>query len=166
MNLRKQIQKEISRILSENDNLPWGAEFISDAPYNQSDAAIRKGQEPRETKYMPVWYGYNSGVAILKDSSGKLYAFDYETVDDEDFEPYANREVIGYDEDQYPEYSDVELDGNVLAAYANDNLDKLSTGAGLSDYQDGVDIVLIDQDGPASYPERPKILVTKSWFDC
>lgn len=146
MNLRKQIQKEISRILSENDNLPWGAEFISDAPYNQSDAAIRKGQEPRETKYMPVWYGYNSGVAILKDSSGKLYAFDYETVDDEDFEPYANREVIGYDEDQYPEYSDVELDGNVLAAYANDNLDKLSTGAGLSDYQDGVDIVLIDQE--------------------
>jgi hypothetical protein len=146
MNLRKQIQKEISRILSENDNLPWGAEFISDAPYNQSDAVIRKGQEPRETKYMPVWYGYNSGVAILKDSSGKLYAFDYETVDDEDFEPYANREVVGYDEDQYPEYSDVELDGDVLAAYANDNLDKLSTGTGLSDYQNDVDIVLIDQE--------------------
>lgn len=145
MNLRKQIQKEISRMLSENDNLPWGAEFISDAPYNQSDAVIRKGQEPRGNKYMPVWYGYNEGVAILKDSDGKLYTFGYEMVDKEDFEPYADREIVDYDEDGYPEYSDVELDGSILAAYANDNLDKLSTGVGLADYEDGLDIVLIDQ---------------------
>jgi hypothetical protein len=32
--------------------------------------------------------------------------------------------------------------------------------------QSGFAVTRIDQDGPASYPLRPKILVTKSWLDC
>ena len=27
-------------------------------------------------------------------------------------------------------------------------------------------IVVIDQDGPASYPDKPNTLVTYNWFDC
>jgi hypothetical protein len=146
MNLRKHIQKEISRILSESDYLPLGAEYIEDAPYNQEDPSIRQGKNPTESKYSPVWHGYNAGFCILKDSKGKLYSFSYDGIDKDDFEPYAKREVVGYDEDGWPEYAELELDGDTLAAYVNDNLDTLTTGVGRKDELDGTDIVLIDKE--------------------
>ena len=150
MNLRKHIQKEISRILSENDNLPWGAEYMKDAPYNQEDGSIRKGETPKENKYQVVWYESNSGLAILKDVSGKLYVFSTDSVDDVDYEPYADREEIylGKDEDGMPdtELSDWSLDSDIIQNYVNDNLDSLQVGKGASAYDDGVSLVEIDED--------------------
>jgi hypothetical protein len=150
MNLRKHIQKEISRILSENDNLPLGAEYIKDAPYNQEDGPIRKGETPKENKYQAVWYESNSGLAILKDASGKLYVFSTDSVGDVDYEPYADREEIylGKDEDGMPdtELGDWSLDRDVIQKYVNDNLDSLQTGKGVSAYDDGISLVEIDED--------------------
>ena len=150
MNLRKHIQKEISRILSENDNLPWGAQYIQDAPYNQEDGPIRKGETPKENKYQAVWYESNSGLAILKDASGKLYVFSTDSVDDVDYEPYADREEIylGKDEDGMPdtELSDWSLDSDIIQNYVNDNLDSLQTGKGISAYDDGISLVEIDEE--------------------
>jgi hypothetical protein len=150
MNLRKHIQKEISRILSENDNLPWGAEYMKDAPYNQEDGSIRKGETPKENKYQAVWYESNSGLAILKDASGKLYVFSTDSVDDVDYEPYADREEIylGKDEDGMPdtELGDWSLDRDIIQKYVNDNLDSLQTGKGVSAYDDGISLVEIDED--------------------
>lgn len=142
------ISKVIEEIISSQfaSNLPAGAEYDKDAPYNQKEPKAKQGDRPSEEKYMPVWYGYNAGIVILKDASGKLYTFDYSLLDKEDVEQYADREVVGYDEDGWPEYSDVEFDGKVIAAYVNDNLDKLTTGVGKEDYNDDADIVLIDQD--------------------
>jgi hypothetical protein len=150
MNLRKHIQKEISKILSENDNLPWGAQYIKDAPYNQEDVPIRKGETPKENKYQAVWYESNSGLAILKDASGKLYVFSTDSVDDVDYEPYADREEIylGKDEDGMPdtELGDWSLDRDIIQKYVNDNLDSLQTGKGVSAYDDGISLVEIDED--------------------
>lgn len=150
MNLRKHIQKEISRILSENDNLPWGAQYIQDAPYNQEDGPIRKGETPKENKYQAVWYESNSGLAILKDASGKLYVFSTDSVDDVDYEPYADREEIylGKDEDGMPdtELSDWSLDSDIIQNYVNDNLDSLQNGKGISAYDDGISLVEIDEE--------------------
>lgn len=142
------ISKIIQEIMSSQyaSNLPAGAEYDKDAPYNQEEPTIKQGDKPSEEKYMPVWYGYNAGIVILKDASGKLYTFDYSLLDKEDVEQYADREVVSYDEDGWPEYSDVEFDGKVIASYVNDNLDKLTTGVGKEDYNDDADIVLIDQD--------------------
>jgi hypothetical protein len=152
MNLRKYIQKEISKILSESDYLPLGAQYIEDAPYNQQDPTIRKGKNPTENKYSSVWYGEGAGISILEDSSGKLYAFYYSGKEDRDFEPYANLEAIGGDEDGL-EYADLQLDGDTLAAYVNDNLDSLTTGSGKQGEIDGKDIVSIDQDWKESWLE-------------
>ena len=150
MNLRKHIQKEISRILSENDNLPLGAEYIQDAPYNQEDGPIRRGETPKENKYQTVWYESNSGLAILKDASGSLYAFSTDSIDYEDYEPYADREKIylGKDEDGMPdtELSDWSLDSDIIQNYVNDNLDSLQTGKGISAYDDGISLVEIDEE--------------------
>lgn len=148
MNLRKQIQKEISRILSENDNLPLGAEYMKDAPYNQENPSIRRGETPKENKYQTVWYEFNSGLAILKDASGKLYVFSTDSVDDADYEPYADREEIylGKDEDGMAdtELSDWSLDSDIIQNYVNDNLNSLQVGKGASAYDDGVSLVEID----------------------
>jgi hypothetical protein len=152
MNLRKYIQKEISKILSESDYLPLGAQYIEDAPYNQQDPTIRKGKNPTENKYSSVWYGEGAGISILEDSSGKLYAFYYSGKEDRDFEPYANLEAIGGDEDGI-EYADLQLDGDTIAAYVNDNLDSLTTGSGKQGEIDGKDIVSIDQDWKESWLE-------------
>ena len=152
MNLRKYIQKEISKILSESDYLPLGAQYIEDAPYNQQDPTIRKGKNPTENKYSSVWYGEGAGISILEDSSGKLYAFYYSGKEDRDFEPYANLEAIGGDEDGL-EYADLQLDGDTLAAYINDNLDSLTIGSGKQGEIDGKDIVSIDQDWKESWLE-------------
>ena len=150
MNLRKHIQKEISRILSENDNLPLGAEYIQDAPYNQEDGPIRRGETPKENKYQTVWYESNSGLAILKDASGSLYAFSTDSIDYEDYEPYADREKIylGKDEDGMPDtdLSDWSLDSDIIQNYVNDNLDSLQTGKGISAYDDGISLVEIDEE--------------------
>jgi len=110
------ISKIIQEIMSSQyaSNLPAGAEYDKDAPYNQEDSEVKQGYRPSEEKYMPVWYGYNAGIVILKDASGKLYTFDYSVLDNEDIEQYADREVVDYDEDGWPEYSDVEFDGMCL----------------------------------------------------
>lgn len=144
MDLRKYIKNHINNLLSENDNLPWGAEYMSDAPFNQTDAKVRKGETPKSSEYSVVWYGYGSGIAMLRDRSGKLYVFTYESVDNEDFEPYADREVIGYDEDGWPEYADFELSAEAIERYVNDNLDNITVASGKSAYEDGEDLVEID----------------------
>jgi hypothetical protein len=146
------ISKVIEEILSSQfaSNLPLGAEYDKDAPYNQTDAIIRKGEIPNVSDYSVVWYGHNAGISILKDKSGKLYTFNYEIVNNEDFEPYADREEIytGKDEDGFPEfdYGDWELDGEVIERYINDNTEKYSVAYGKSAYDEGEDLVEIDGD--------------------
>lgn len=146
------ISKVIEEIISSQfaSNLPAGAEYDMDAPYNQKDADMRKGETPSTSEYSVVWYGYNAGIAILKDKSGKLYLFNYELVDEDDFEPYADREkiYIGKDEDGFPDfdYGDWELSGEIIERYINDNIEKFTVTYGKEAYDDGEELIEIDGD--------------------
>ena len=150
MHTDKKIRQIVKRIISENSNLPMGAENLPNAPWNEIDPIIRKGEKSRGSEYSTVWYGDGSGIAILKDSKNNLYTFYTDSVDNEDYEVYADREeeYLGRDEDGLAdvELSDWSLDGDIIQSYINDNISTLSKGVGMDSYEDGTDLVLVDQE--------------------
>jgi len=140
MDIKKIIQEEIRRVLSE-DNYPMGARYDSSAPWNQEDPSVRGGEKADKINFEVEWYSHNAGFAIIKDKKGRLYAFNTEMVDDSDYEPYADREEIdmGQDEDGFAdiEYGDWDLDGEVIENYINDNMGEIKVGKGLDAWESG-----------------------------
>ena len=72
-------------------------------------------------------------------------------MDESELEPYATREILGVekDEDGQPEYDlgDWEIDSEVIENYINDNLEHLTIGKGLEDYENTQsDLVELDDD--------------------
>lgn len=122
------------------DNYPAGAKDDPSAPYNQDDN-VRKGEKADEINFEVVWYADNAGFAIVKDKKGRLYAFNTEMVDKDDYEPYADREeeFEGFDEDGMPDvsYGDWDLDANVIENYINDNMGEIKVGKGLEAFESG-----------------------------
>ena len=122
------------------ENYPMGAEHDSNAPWNQADNT-RKGETADEISFKVIWYSHNAGFVIVKDKKGRLYVFNTEMVDNDDYEPYADREeeVLGQDEDGMAEVElgDWELDGEVIENYINDNLGEVKVGKGLDDFESG-----------------------------
>ena len=70
-----------------------------------------------------------------------MYAFNTEMVDNDDYEPYADREVeyMGKDEDGFAdiEYGDWDLDSEVIENYINDNMSEIKVGKGLDAWESG-----------------------------
>ena len=122
----------------KEDNYPAGAKNDPNAPYNQVDST-KPGEKADVIRYDVTWY--DRGIALLKDASGNLYAFNTDSIEMDDYQPYADREETfeGFDEDGDPmlEYGDWELDGEVVENYINDNLDSITIGKGLDDYEGG-----------------------------
>jgi hypothetical protein len=148
MNIRKIINEELTKIFIEN--YPMGAEYLSDAPWNQKDDEYRKGEKAKQIKYQVVWHSPSAGISIVKDDSGRLYVFttDYFDLED-DYKEYADvpMEYVGKDEDGFPDYNEGEweLDNYVVENFINSNLDKLSVGSGLDAYNSGdYQLILID----------------------
>lgn len=132
--------------LEEDGDYPAGTEYDPSAPWNQKDPDYREGEKV-EGDYETV--SHNGEVAILKDKKGNLFAFHYYDMDNSEFEPYADieREYIGKDEDGLPDYDytdEFDIDGDVITSYVNDNIDSMSVGQGLDDFESGVDLALID----------------------
>jgi len=130
------------------DNLPAGAQFDTNAPYNKSDNT-RPGSKSDVIKYSAVWY--DTGIALLKDVSGNLYVFDTDSVEMDEYEPYADREETfeGFDEEGDPilEYGDWEMNGEVVENYVNDNLEYITIGKGISAYESGeYNMAMIDDE--------------------
>jgi hypothetical protein len=140
MDIKKIIQEEIKRALKE-DNYPAGAQNDSSAPWNQEDADVRGGEKADEISFEVIWYGDNAGFAIIKDKKGRLYAFNTEMVDNDDYEVYADREVVDSEEDEdgfaYNEYGEWDLDDEVIENYINDNMGEIKVGKGLDDWGSG-----------------------------
>lgn len=128
----------MKNINENNSNLPMGAEYMSDAPWRDGENQ-KMGKEAKEYK-MDVIFSDNNEIAVLQDkSSGKKYIFNIYLLDKDELEPYATRSILGvdFDEDGMPdeELGEWELNEEVLENYINDNLDSLTIGKGLEDYE-------------------------------
>lgn len=140
----------MKKIKENNSNLPMGAEYMSDASWRDGENQ-KVGKEAKEYK-MDVIFSDNSEMAVLQDkSSGKKYIFNIYLLDKDELEPYATRSILGvdFDEDGIPdeELGDWDINSEVIENYINDNLEHLTTGKGLEDYENTqADLVELDDD--------------------
>jgi len=139
MNLRKYINEEISKILSENSNLPAGSEFDSNADFNKKEPVYTQASLNVDNSSYECVY-YDGELAVLKDKNGDFYSIYYYYLTDElnDISKqlgFAEEDVTfwGY-EDGMPDTSSkfyYNWEGNpdqepkVLVAYAEENPEKL-----------------------------------------
>lgn len=112
-------KKAIGEILQNESGYPAGAQHDSRAPYNEPLQQNRTSS-PKAFEAIAM----NNEVVILKSANNKLFVFYYYDLD------LNNR--------------DVSLES--LTDYVNDNLNSLSSGSGLSDFEGNVNIVEIDKD--------------------
>ena len=125
------------------------AEEENDISVNQQPQDITTPTKPANNKLIPI--AFNKEIILLKSPESDIYVFYYDSVNKDDFMEYASvpRKYIGKDEDGDPQYSydfeDVEIDSDVVSHYVNDNLDKLSKGDGIDAYEQGVDLVKLDE---------------------
>jgi len=140
-----QINEKVRKTQDYLNEADW-FDYSSDNPANQSDDNIRKGYEPKESPFKIL---ANTGESAIFEKDGKLYYFYYDNIDKNDFEQYADREIIdvepdgegGYDE----ELSDWGMDENTISNYLNDNYSELEIGKGLNDFEGGKEFVEIDE---------------------
>lgn len=129
----------------EEDNYPMGANEDPSAPWNQKEP--NPGITPQNRPLDLLWWHQENAIF---EKDGKYYVFNVETVDKNEFANYASRDEtpIGRDEDGMMdvEYGDWEMDSNIIDSYVNDNYANLSLGKGYSDYENGKQLVEIDQE--------------------
>jgi len=146
--ISKNTETSKKQIETEASNLPAGAESDPRAPYNQKDD-FTKPKTPIESPMKVL--AYNSEMAILKSKDGNLYLFYFSDMDKSNFAEYASltRRYVGRDENGDPEYEyndDFEIDSDVISNYVNDNANRLNTGVGKDDLENGSELVVIDDE--------------------
>jgi len=147
-NIRKIIRKQLFKLL---ENYPAGTVNDPNAPWNQSDSKHIDAITPSTDTFEPLYF--NNEITILKDKKDNSKWFFYNFgVDKNDFFPYSGAEdkskFIGNDEDGQPAFDEEynwELNGKIVADYVNDKFNDLSKGEGLEAYQNGVDLIKIDE---------------------
>lgn len=146
--VRDIISEEIKKAFNilEYGNIPMGAQYDSKGPWAEKDSIIKKGFKPSIRDFETVFL--NNEIAILK-KDNKYYAFYYSDFDDDDLGEYADRETEfhGFDEDGEPItdfVGDIEIDGDVIENFVNDNYDSFVYGKGLSDWENGAQMVELD----------------------
>ena len=145
MDIRQIIKEEIRRAF--NENYPAGAQHDPNAPWNQDDSNIRRGDVARDIKYKLMWTD-EVEFAFFKDEAGNTYVTYIDSIDRDDLEPYADREETfdGYDEDGFPmvSHGDWEITQDVIDNYIND---EARVGKGLDAYESGeYNLVMLDDE--------------------
>jgi len=132
--IRKKIKESFKKLIQEN-NYPAGAEFRSDAPWNQKDDEY---SEPEGLNSPFVGIYTNPEMSILRDTRDNTLWYYYDG--------HINRN------DLYQLYASVnqrtnefDIDSDVVARYVNTNLDKLTKGIGIEGQEEGFDLVKIDR---------------------
>lgn len=145
------VKEAIAQTLSEmikpiEEDYPAGAAYDSSAPYNRPDPEIRRGERASK-KFVDLKYS-NPEIAIFRDeNSGEMYVFYYGDIDQEVFEPYAERQGFIDADGDVEYYDDFDVDDDTLENYVNDNFPNLTKGVGPEDFESGnTDLVLIDED--------------------
>jgi hypothetical protein len=120
--------------VEDGSNYAPGTEFSPTSPWNQSSPEYSEPLEPKKIEYEVI--ASNQEIAILKEiESGEYYLYDFAYLDKDELKDYAEVEK-GAD--------DFDIDDDVIKRYINFNLPKLSKGVGVNDWENGVDIVKID----------------------
>lgn len=145
--IRKIIREHLEKVV--NENYPAGADTDPNAPWNKKDPTYSNPKTPEVSVFKTIAV-YPRELAILADAEGNKYAFYFGHLSNSDFEPYAEREILsaekGWEDGEVDyEYSDDwEVDNHVIDGYINDNLESLTKGEGVDAWEDGIDIVKID----------------------
>jgi hypothetical protein len=100
---------------------PTGADMDPRAPWRGEDPVLPFEKRSSTSKFQVV--AFNGEIAILKNQKGELFVFYY------------------YDLDR----DDLDSDDYLISNYVNDNINNLKMGVGLDDYENGVDLVKIDE---------------------
>ena len=161
LTIRKIGKDATRRTQLDEDNYPAGVANDSNATQNQKDLPSVK----KQIQQIVVLEFYLDEIALFS-KDGKLYLYNVDTADKNEYEEYSSREetYLGRDEDGIPdvEYGEWEMDDEIVNRYVNDNLPHLSTGKGLADYENGVEFVEIDKElrqdllGITKYIRDPK----------
>ena len=131
----------------DNYNYPEGADADPNAPWNEKEPDIREPKVPEKIEFKVLASNYD--IAIVQAPDESLYCFNFAFRNKEEFAEYAPviRRYVGKSEDG-PEYdydTDFDIDSEVISNYVNDNLESLSKGEGMGAWNEGVDIVKIDE---------------------
>ena len=135
---------DVSKEGIEEDNYPPGAANDQTAPYNQS-LDIKSGNKVSNDDLKLKLY--LTDLCIF-DMGGKQYIYTVESGDNDEYAEYADREetVVGHNEDGVKdvEYGPWTMNGNIVTNYVNDNIEHLSKGVGVEDFERGVELVEIN----------------------
>lgn len=127
-------------------NLPMGADFNPDAPWNQRDTTYSNRINSTNKGFNLL---VNTGESAIFEKGGELYYFYYGNMNKNDFKEYANEPIIGAEKDEegFPnyEYGEWELDDEVISNYLNSNVDDLNVGFGYESYANGAEFVKMDE---------------------
>lgn len=137
---------ETKELETEDSGYPAGAQDAPEAPYNQKDNSVKPVQASAPKLDIVA---FNNEIAIFKDDSGSLYVFYHYDINKKDLGDYAERtrSYAGRADNGEPdfEYSDdFEVDANTINHYVNDNLKSLTKGEGADAFEQGVQLVKID----------------------
>jgi hypothetical protein len=157
---------EVNRPIGEvsGSNLPAGAEFDSSALYNKVDSPAGK-QPTQKVLDLQLWVDEYAFFT----NNGKLFVYNVESADNDEYANYASRTETPMGKEDgimNVEYGEWEMDEEIIDSYVNDNIEHLSTGVGLDDWENGTDLVEVDprlaQDllGIAKYIKNPKTAET------
>jgi len=128
------------------DNLPMGADYNPDAPWNQKDNEYRDKTVNKNQQFNLL---ANTGESAIFEKDGELYYFYYDNINRDDFMDYADvpKVYTGQDEDGLPDYDygDWEMDDSTVSNYLNDKVDNLNVGFGYESYENGADFVKMDE---------------------
>lgn len=114
-------------------NYPPGAENDSRAPWLQKDDEYSTPQGAEEP-YKALFY--NKEICILRDiTNNTLWVF-YNNNSSDTYRQYASVGPDGY----------VDVTKEVIARYVNDNLGLIKRGEGIQAWEDGVELVKIDNE--------------------
>jgi hypothetical protein len=146
--IAKKRAEELARRQQEKKDLDEADWFDShpDNPSNREDN-IQQGVRPVESPYKLMWF--SDDISIFE-NGGQYYVYNNSSTDESEYAEYADREAMdmGPDEEGFAdiEYGEWSLDGDIVSAYVNDNIEHLSFGKGLDDYENNSEMTLVTQD--------------------
>lgn len=133
--------------VSEDDGYPMGAANDPRAPYNQTDASRMVPTTPNTSILQELYT--NSEMSILVGKDGKKFLFTFDHIPKEEFVEYSDVEYSTSkgedgDVDYEIDYDTLDIDGEVIERYVNDNFKEIQKGSGIEGLDDGMDLNLID----------------------